>query len=446
MVPVKPPSLAPDAPIREAVRLIEESRRGIATVVDDEGRILGTLTDGDIRRLILRGGGLDSPVAEAMNRTPVTAPAGTPDHSLAALLRDRGLEALPLLDEAGRLSGIAHIRDLLPKARGRGGAEGFVAAIVMAGGEGTRLRPITEAIPKSMVEVGGMPLVERHVRHLARAGVRRVFIAVNYLAHCIEAHFASRPTPGIAIEYLREDCNLGTAGALSLLPSLPPGPVLVLNADVIHTADYANLLAFHALSFLSALAALVYLVCWIRSWSLLFGSDTYAQATVLSVLMLGFAVGSYGCGRLVRRTERPLLWYGAVELGIGVSALCVAPALAALLGVSSSIYNAFLETPVVFIGLRALLGFVVLLLPTVLMGATLPLLMRSCAAACRSRRSRRGRPRSRASSAPRPPIGSAPRATSRWSYPGRQACRGSARAGGRRSPRAPFSAGSRRPS
>jgi dTDP-glucose pyrophosphorylase len=245
MVPVTLRSLAADASIREAVRLIEESRRGIATVVDENGRLLGTVTDGDIRRLILRGGGLDSPVTEAMNRAALTAPVDTPDHRLAALLRERGLEALPLLDGAHRLAGIAHLRDLVPEARERGGAEGFVAAVVMAGGEGTRLRPITNAIPKPMVEVGGMPLVERHVRHLGRAGIRRVFIAVNYIGHCIEEHFARRPVADVAIDYLREDQKLGTAGALSLLPPLPPGPVLVLNADVIHAADYANLLAYH---------------------------------------------------------------------------------------------------------------------------------------------------------------------------------------------------------
>jgi NDP-sugar pyrophosphorylase family protein len=96
-----------------------------------------------------------------------------------------------------------------------------------------------------MIEVGGMPLVERHIRHLARAGVRRVFVAVNYLAHAIETHFARQGVPGIAIEYLREERKLGTAGALSLLPPLDAGPLLVLNADVVHAADYGNLLSYH---------------------------------------------------------------------------------------------------------------------------------------------------------------------------------------------------------
>src|SRR5262249_53119470 len=171
VVPLTPKSLSPSATIRDAVALIEESRRGIATVTDAEGVLMGTITDGDVRRLILRGGGLDSRAVEAMNSSPLTAAAGTPDRDLVAMLQERSLEALPLIDANGRLFGIAHLRDLLPETGERVGAEGFIAAVVMAGGEGTRLRPITATIPKPMIEVGGMPLIERHIRHLARAGV-----------------------------------------------------------------------------------------------------------------------------------------------------------------------------------------------------------------------------------------------------------------------------------
>jgi dTDP-glucose pyrophosphorylase len=238
-------SLPADAKLRDAVCRIEESRRGIAVVCDRDGRLLGTVTDGDVRRAILRGADLDAPVAETMNARPLSAPDETPDPALATLLQNRGLEALPLVDAAGRFSRIAHLRDLLPEARARGGAEGFVAAVVMAGGEGRRLRPLTETIPKPMVEVGGMPLVERHMRRMARAGIARAFLSVNYLAHCIETHFAEAGPFDIEIDYLRETSKLGTAGALSLLPPLPDGPLLVVNSDVVHAADYGNLLAFH---------------------------------------------------------------------------------------------------------------------------------------------------------------------------------------------------------
>lgn len=237
--------LPPDALLRAAILRIEADRRGIAVVCEADGTLCGTVTDGDVRRAILRGNDLDTPVSRAMNASPLTAPEKTDDDEIAALLQDRGLEAIPLVDGDGRFIRIAHIRELLPEVRQRGGAEGFVAAVVMAGGEGRRLRPLTETVPKPMVEIGGMPLVERHVRRIAHAGIGRTFLAVNYLSEVIEAHMAGLGPLDTEIAYLREDRKMGTAGALSLLPGLPDGPILVLNSDVVHAADYGNLLAFH---------------------------------------------------------------------------------------------------------------------------------------------------------------------------------------------------------
>lgn len=233
------------AHLRDAIVQIEAARRGIAVVCDADGKILGTVTDGDVRRAILRGADLDTPLVSAMNDRPLTAQDSMSDHELVALLNNRGLEAIPLVDAAERFQRIAHLRDLVPEARERGGAEELVAAVVMAGGEGQRLRPLTEKIPKPMVEVGGMPLVERHVRHIARAGIRHTFLAVNYLAEKIENHIAETGPYDTKIDFLREDRKMGTAGALSLLPDLPDGPILVLNSDVVHSADYGNLLQFH---------------------------------------------------------------------------------------------------------------------------------------------------------------------------------------------------------
>ncbi len=233
------------ATLRDAVRQIEESQRRIAAVTDENGRLLGTVTDGDVRRCILLGGDLDSPISDAMNAEPLTVPEDTPDDEILAMLRARAVEAVPVLDGDSRLLDIVHIQDLLPESRESGGAERFAAAIIMAGGEGRRLRPLTETIPKPMVELGGMPLIERHVRRIARAGIGRTFISVNYLAHVIESYFETAGPFETQIEFLREKDKMGTAGALSLLPPLDDGPLLVLNSDVVHAADYANLLAFH---------------------------------------------------------------------------------------------------------------------------------------------------------------------------------------------------------
>lgn len=236
--------LNPTSTLRDAVQLIEDMRQGIAALTNEGGELLGTLTDGDIRRCILKGGDLDTAATWAMNASPLTAAEGASDRELLAMLRESELEAVPIINPSNHLIRIAHLRDLIPETHKKGGAEGFAAAVIMAGGEGQRLRPITETIPKPMVDIGGMPLIERHVRHLNRAGIHRLFIAVNYLAEKIEGHFNNSPIDA-TINYLREKEKMGTAGALSLLPDLPDDPLLVFNSDIIHTADYANLLRFH---------------------------------------------------------------------------------------------------------------------------------------------------------------------------------------------------------
>ena len=238
------PLLSQTSTLREAVAQIEAVRRGIAVVVDEHGRLIGTVTDGDIRRAILAGHELDSAVNEAVNRTPLTADIGASDASLADLLLGHGLEAVPLVDAQGRFVKIAHIRDLRPDLD-FGGGEECAAAVIMAGGEGRRLQPLTMEKPKPMIEVGSVPMIERLVLSLVRAGVPRIYIAVNYLAHMIEEHFGSGDRFGTTITYLREKEKMGTAGALSLLPEPISAPLLVINGDVLTGSDYRNLLSFH---------------------------------------------------------------------------------------------------------------------------------------------------------------------------------------------------------
>lgn len=234
------------ATLVEAVQAIEASRRRLAVVVDDDDRVVGTLTDGDVRRALLAGGGLDMPVGIAMHREPLTATDGSPDGYLLDLLRSKNVVALPLVDNCGRFLRLVHLTDLgaIEGACGPGG-DGFAFAVIMAGGEGVRLRPLTQSVPKPMVDVGGVPMLERQVRRLALAGIKRVFLAVNYLGEIIERHFEDGRSFGVRIEYLREREKLGTAGALSLLPERPEGPILVMNGDIVTTSDFGSLLAFH---------------------------------------------------------------------------------------------------------------------------------------------------------------------------------------------------------
>jgi dTDP-glucose pyrophosphorylase len=240
-------SLSPDSLLVDAVRAIETSRRRMAVVADEHGGLLGTLTDGDIRRSLLAGGSLDTPVSQAMNRSPVSAEVGSADGYILDLLRKANVMALPLVDEAGRYQRLVHITDLEHRGEDEGveDARGFSFAVIMAGGEGTRLRPLTNDIPKPMVEIGGVPMLERQIERLSRAGVKRVYLSVNYLSHVIEEHFGDGSGLGLEIRYLREQERLGTAGALSLLPEQPSGPIIVMNGDILTTSDFGSLYAFH---------------------------------------------------------------------------------------------------------------------------------------------------------------------------------------------------------
>ncbi len=232
------------ATLYDVVRAIEASRRRIAVVADQNGRLLGTLTDGDVRRCLLAGGTLDIAATQAMNPKPVVAEVGSPDGYLLDLMKGANVLSLPLVDPEGRFVRLVHVSDL-----GEVGKDdhihSFSTAVIMAGGEGTRLRPLTDDIPKPMVDIGGIPLLERQVRRLARLGIQRCFISVNYLSHVIEEHFEDGSSFGISIDYLRENTKMGTAGALSLLPDNIEGPIMVMNGDILTTSDIGSLHAYH---------------------------------------------------------------------------------------------------------------------------------------------------------------------------------------------------------
>ena len=236
--------LQPDAPLVDAVNAIEASRRRIAIVTDDRGRVIGTLTDGDVRRCLLAGGTLETAVSRAMNSTPVVGDVNSTHGYLIDLLRRANVTALPLVDAAGVFQRVVHFTDL-GHEEPIDDARGFAFAVIMAGGEGTRLRPMTHDVPKPMLEIGGMPMLARQIERLARAGITRVYLSVNYLAHVIEEHFRDGAQFGIEVRYLREQERLGTAGALSLLPERPESPVLVMNGDILTTSDFGSLFAFH---------------------------------------------------------------------------------------------------------------------------------------------------------------------------------------------------------
>lgn len=237
--------LNPEAQLLDAVRAIEVSHRRMAVVVDMDQRIIGTLTDGDVRRCLLSSGSLQTPVIQAMNLSPLVAYEGSSAGHLIDLMRKRNVMAVPIVDERMRFLRLVHLIDLELPQDGNLTPTEFDFAVVMAGGEGLRLRPLTDNIPKPMVEIDGTPLLERQISRLVRAGLKRVYISVNYLSHVIESHFGDGANFGVEIRYLREKEKLGTAGALSLLPERPTKPILVMNGDILTTCDFGSLHAFH---------------------------------------------------------------------------------------------------------------------------------------------------------------------------------------------------------
>jgi dTDP-glucose pyrophosphorylase len=232
-------TLAASASLRDAMRTLETNAAAIALVVDGERRLLGTVTDGDIRRALLRGATLESGVREFMQTRFTSVPPAADRAGVLDLMQARRIQQIPVVDADGKLAGVHLLRELL------GGAEHTEWAVIMAGGEGTRLRPLTQHLPKPMIRVAGRPILERLVMHLVGHGVTRIFFAVHYKGEVIEEYFGDGAGLGCHIEYLREPEPLGTGGALSLLPEAPPEPVLVMNGDLVTQADIGRLLEYH---------------------------------------------------------------------------------------------------------------------------------------------------------------------------------------------------------
>ena len=235
-------SVGPQQPITEVLTVLNHTGGiGVVLVVDESGQLLGTVTDGDVRRGLLRGLGVDGPVREIMNASPVTAPLGTPRSDLLALMRSSRKRQVPLLSD-GRLADIAW-KDQLLDEQPAGTPSGPV--VVMCGGLGTRLRPLTEDTPKPLLRVGGKPVLEHLIAGLAGHGFKSIYLAVNYQAEKIEEYFADGHPWGVSIEYVRESKELGTAGALSLLRDRLAEPALVLNGDLVTGMQYGKFLEFH---------------------------------------------------------------------------------------------------------------------------------------------------------------------------------------------------------
>ncbi len=239
MTDLKKMTISAEATLREVMQVIDTGARQIALVTDPDGVLIATVTDGDVRRGMLRGLTLEAPVHAVMHTYPTTLLTGTSPAAAQRLMRERSLNHIPVVDPAGRLMALA-LRDGLTQLEPR-----QTRVVLMAGGLGMRLRPLTETLPKPMIPLGDKPLLERIVTRFKAQGFSRFTLSLNYLGEVIRAHFGDGAALGVEIDYVEETQRMGTGGALSLLPQRPDAPFVVMNGDILTTTSFGAMMDFH---------------------------------------------------------------------------------------------------------------------------------------------------------------------------------------------------------
>lgn len=225
--------------IRQTIEVIDKSSLQVALVVGDDGKLLGTVTDGDIRRAILHNLDLGEPVSRVMNTNPtIASPDVTREEILKTMKRLR-FNHIPIVDKTGTLIRLEVVTDMLETDKRPN------SVVIMAGGLGTRLAPLTDDCPKPMLRVGSKPILEIIMDNFISQGFERFYFSVNYLSERITSYFGDGGRWGVSIEYLHENKRLGTAGALQLLPERPEEPFFVMNGDLLTKVNFQSLLDFH---------------------------------------------------------------------------------------------------------------------------------------------------------------------------------------------------------
>jgi dTDP-glucose pyrophosphorylase/CBS domain-containing protein len=236
--------IQPNATIRKAIEAIDRGGVGIALLVDDKHHLIGTITDGDIRRAILDGVDQDAPATVLLKyrpeeyRQPTAASVEATWSELLHLMQSKAIRHVPLLDDEGQVLDLVLLSELIEQP------EPSLAAVVMAGGYGARLRPLTEDVPKPMLPVGGRPLMERIIEQLQAAGIRRVNVTTHYKPGVIAEHFGDGRQFGVEIDYVNEEQPLGTAGALGLMET-PEETLLAINGDILTQLNLRAMFDFH---------------------------------------------------------------------------------------------------------------------------------------------------------------------------------------------------------
>lgn len=231
--------VSPSTSIIETMKNIDETAAQIALVVGKDHELLGTVTDGDIRRGILRGISLHDEVSKVMNQHPVTIKEGVSKQAIKKLFQEKKLRQLPVVNKNNQVVDVIFSSELLDAAS----FDNWI--VLMAGGLGTRLRPLTENIPKPMLKVGTKPILQTILESFIEHGFYNYYLSVNYKREIIKEYFGDGLEWGVSIQYLDEDQRLGTAGALSLFDEKPDKPIIVMNGDILTKVNFQQLLQFH---------------------------------------------------------------------------------------------------------------------------------------------------------------------------------------------------------
>lgn len=231
--------ISPRERISEVIRRLDDAGTGVLLLCEEDGRLAGLLSDGDIRRALLQGVSFDQTCESIASLKPVVVPPGVSAVEALRLMNEADVNQLPVVDpQNGKVVDLLLRRDLVTEE------ELSVAAVVMAGGFGTRLRPLTEDLPKPMLRVGDRPLLERTIEQLRAAGIRHVNVTTHYLPEKITDHFGDGRAYGVEIAYVTEDRPLGTAGGLALVKDSRE-PLLVINGDLLVSVDFRDFAKHH---------------------------------------------------------------------------------------------------------------------------------------------------------------------------------------------------------
>ena len=227
-----------NASIKQALKVIDKGAIKVAVVLSDDGLLLGMLSDGDIRRALLKGMSLDDSITSIINRDPVVANINDTKERILEKKKKKKLHQIPIISN-GKLVGIQDIREFLaPKNKPN-------KVILMVGGLGTRLRPLTNDVPKPMLDVGNKPILHTIVENFAKYGYTDIIMCVNYKSEIIKEYFGNGDKFGVKIEYVLENQRMGTAGALSLLKERPKDDFFVMNGDLLTNVNFEYLHEYH---------------------------------------------------------------------------------------------------------------------------------------------------------------------------------------------------------